>query len=161
MGILCLVYTSFGGIEAVIVADVFQVFVLLGASVVAIIWILLHKDASLVEIIVYASEREKVNILNFELNFTDSTFWVVLIGGLASAMVTQGTDQTIVQRFLTSSSVKDSQKTLYTNAILTLPATIIFFGIGTLLFIFYSEMPQRLSPSISNNYGLEVHSGLV
>jgi Na+/proline symporter len=76
---------------------------------------------------------------------------VVFIGGLASAMVTQGTDQTIVQRYLTSSSVKNSQKTLYTNAVLTLPATIIFFGLGTLLFIFYSEMPNKLSPAISNN----------
>ena len=34
---------------------------------------------------------------------------------------------------------------------LTLPATIIFFGIGTLLFIFYTEMPNKLSPAISNN----------
>src|SRR5690606_3996251 len=40
---------------------------------------------------------------------------------------------------------------LYANAVLTLPATIIFFGIGTLLFIFYSEMPNKLSPAISNN----------
>jgi Na+/proline symporter len=70
---------------------------------------------------------------------------------LASALVTQGTDQTIVQRYLTSSDVKNSKKTLYTNAVLTLPATIIFFGLGTLLFIFYSEAPERLSPIISNN----------
>lgn len=89
--------------------------------------------------------------MNMELNFTDSTFWVVFIGGLASALVTQGTDQTIVQRYLTSRNIKDSQKTVYTNAIMTLPATVIFFGIGTLLFIFYSEMPDRLSPSITNN----------
>src|SRR5690606_36318351 len=40
---------------------------------------------------------------------------------------------------------------LYANAVLTLPATIIFFGLGTLLFIFYSEMPNKLSPAISNN----------
>lgn len=101
--------------------------------------------------ITYASERDKFNITNMEFDFTASTFWVVFIGGLASAMVTQGTDQTIVQRFLTSTSVKDSQKTLFTNAVLTLPATIIFFGIGTLLFIFYTEMPNALSPAISNN----------
>lgn len=154
MGILCILYTAFGGIEAVIWTDVFQVIILMGGSIVAIIWILMHTDASFGEMITYASDREKFNILNFDLNFTDSTFWVVLIGGLASAMVTQGTDQTIVQRYLTSTSVKDSQKTLYTNAILTLPATIIFFGIGTLLFLFYTEMPQHLSPAISNNDSL-------
>lgn len=154
MGILCIVYTAFGGIEAVIWTDVFQVIVLMGGSIVAIIWIMAHTDASFGEMIAYASDKDKFNILNFDFNFTDSTFWVVLIGGLASAMVTQGTDQTIVQRYLTSTNIKDSQKTLYTNAILTLPATIIFFGIGTLLFMFYTEMPQRLSPAISNNDSL-------
>ncbi len=151
MGILCIFYTTFGGIEAVIWTDVMQVVVLLGGSVLAVVWIMLHTETSFGEMITYASERDKFNIANMELNFTDSTFWVVFIGGLASAMVTQGTDQTIVQRYLTSSSIKDSQKTLYTNAVLTLPATIIFFGIGTLLFIFYTEMPNELSPAISNN----------
>lgn len=154
MGILCVLYTAFGGIEAVIWTDVLQVIVLMGGSIVAIVWILMHTETSVNEMIAYASEREKFNIINFDFNFTDSTFWVVFIGGLASAMVTQGTDQTIVQRYLTSSSVKDSQKTLYTNALLTLPATIIFFGIGTLLYIFYTEMPDRLSPAISNNDSL-------
>ncbi|MDL5510510.1 sodium/solute symporter [Arenibacter sp. M-2] len=151
MGVLCVVYTTFGGIEAVIWTDVMQVIVLMGGSIVAIIWILIHTGSSFKEMLVYSSEMEKFNILNFDLNFTEPTFWVVFIGGLASAMVTQGTDQTVVQRFLTSSSVKDSQKTFYTNVLLTLPATIIFFGIGTLLFIFYSEMPAKLSPAIVNN----------
>lgn len=151
MGLLCIFYTTFGGIEAVIWTDVMQVVVLLGGSIVAVAWIMIHTETSFGEMITYASERDKFNIANMDFNFTESTFWVVFIGGLASAMVTQGTDQTIVQRYLTSSSVKDSQKTLYTNAVLTLPATIIFFGIGTLLFIFYSEMPSKLSPAISNN----------
>ena len=151
MGVLCILYTTFGGIEAVIWTDVMQVIVLLGGSILAVIWIMLHTETSFGDMISYASERDKFNIANLDFNFTESTFWVVFIGGLASAMVTQGTDQTIVQRFLTSSSVRDSQKTLYTNAVLTLPATIIFFGLGTLLFIFYSEMPNALSPAISNN----------
>src|SRR5690606_10766431 len=103
------------------------------------------------EMINYAQAKDKFNVIDLNFNFTDSTFWVVFIGGLASAMVSQGTDQTIVQRYLTSSDIKDSRKTLYTNAVLTLPATIIFFGIGTLLFIFYTEMPERLSPGLSNN----------
>lgn len=151
MGVLCILYTTFGGIEAVIWTDVLQVIVLLGGSVLAVVWIMLHTETSFGDMISYASERDKFNIANMDFDFTESTFWVVFIGGLASAMVTQGTDQTIVQRFLTSTNVKDSQKTLYTNAVLTLPATIIFFGIGTLLFIFYSEMPNALSPAISNN----------
>ncbi len=151
MSLLCIAYTAFGGIEAVIWTDVLQVVVLLGGSVLAVVWIMLHTDSSFGDMISYASEKHKFNVANMDFDFTKSTFWVVTIGGLASAMVTQGTDQTIVQRYLTSTDVKNSQKTLYTNAVLTLPASIIFFGLGTLLFVFYSEFPERLSPTISNN----------
>lgn len=151
MGFLCIVYTTFGGIEAVVWTDVLQVIVLMGGSILAMVWIILHTDQSVGEMISYASERNKFNVFDMRFDFTESTFWVVFIGGLASAMITQGTDQTIVQRYLTSNSLKDSQKTLYTNAVLTLPATIIFFSLGTLLFIFYTEQPGALSPAISNN----------
>ncbi len=151
MGVLCILYTALGGIEAVIWTDVMQVIVLLGGSVLAIFWILSQTNTSFEEMIVYASAKDKFNLMNMEFDFTEATFWVVFVGGLASALVTQGTDQTIVQRYLTSKNIKDAQKTLYTNAVLTLPASIIFFGIGTLLFIFYSELPTKLSPVISNN----------
>lgn len=151
MGIICIIYTTFGGIEAVIWTDVFQVIILMGGSILAVVWILTHTEMSLGEMVWYASDKQKFNVIDLDFNFTEATFWVVFIGGLASALVSQGTDQTVVQRYLTSSDLKNSRKTLYTNAVLTLPATIIFFGIGTLLFIFYTEMPERLSPGISNN----------
>src|SRR5690606_20391291 len=151
MGIICIIYTTFGGIEAVIWTDVFQVIILMGGSILAVVWILTHTEMSLGEMVWYASDKQKFNVIDLDFNFTEATFWVVFIGGLASALVSQGTDQTVVPRYLTSSDLKNSRKTLYTNAVLTLPATIIFFGIGTLLFIFYTEMPERLSPGISNN----------
>tara|TARA_R110002020_G_scaffold184120_1_gene380940 strand:- start:25131 stop:27611 length:2481 start_codon:yes stop_codon:yes gene_type:complete len=151
MGMLCIAYTTFGGMEAVIWTDVLQVIVLLGGSLVAIVCLLTESDTSLSEAYTFAVENNKINIINMDLNLIDSTFWVVFLGGLASALISQGTDQTVVQRYLTSSNVRDAQKTLYTNAVLTLPATFIFFGIGTLLFIFYSKLPERLSLGLSNN----------
>lgn len=151
MGVLCIIYTTFGGIEAVIWTDVLQVIVLLGGSILALIWLFNQTGVSLPEAYQIAVDNNKINIADMDLNFSKSTFWVVLLGGLASALITQGTDQTVVQRYLTSSTVKDAQKTSYINAALTLPATVIFFGIGTLLYIFYSSFPERLVPNVSNN----------
>lgn len=151
MGIICIIYTTFGGIEAVIWTDVFQVIILMGGSILVVIWFLTHTEMPFSEMITYAQDKQKFNLVDLSFNFTDSTFWVVFIGGLASAMVSQGTDQTVVQRYLTSTDINDSRKTLYTNAVLTLPATIIFFGIGTLLFIFYTQQPERLTPGLTNN----------
>ncbi|MFC4094569.1 sodium:solute symporter family transporter [Euzebyella saccharophila] len=154
MGVLCILYTTFGGIEAVIWTDVLQVIVLMGGSILAVVWIMLNTESSFGDMVTYATERNKFNMADMDFTFTKATFWVTLIGGLASGLVTQGTDQTVVQRYLTSTDVKNSQKTLYTNAVLSLPAAIIFFGLGTLLFIFYTEMPERLSPALSNNDAL-------
>ncbi|CAZ95097.1 Sodium/solute symporter [Zobellia galactanivorans] len=151
MGVLCVAYTTFGGIEAVIWTDVLQVVVLLGGSILAIFCLLSQSEVGLMEAYHFAVDHNKIDLANMDLNFSESTFWVVFLGGLASALITQGTDQTIVQRYLTSTSVKDAQRTSYLNAALTLPATIIFFGIGTLLFIFYSKAPERLPANLSNN----------
>jgi SSS family solute:Na+ symporter len=151
MGVLCIIYTSVGGVEAVVWTDVMQAVVLLGGGLLAIFWIFSSLDFSVLEIYEYAKEKNKLNAFDFGVNFSTSSFWVVLIGGLFSAMVTQGTDQTVVQRYLTSVNLKNSQKTLYTNALLTLPATLLFFSLGTLLFVFYSSFPEKLSSDISNN----------
>jgi len=151
MGVLCVIYTSVGGIEAVVWTDVMQVFVLLGGSLFAFFWILASLDFTLIEVFEYAKDNNKINAFDFNFDFSTSSFWVVLIGGLFSAMVTQGADQTIVQRYLTSTDIKNSKKTLYTNAVLTLPATLLFFSIGTLLFVFYSVFPERLSEDVTSN----------
>tara|TARA_R110002049_G_scaffold27843_1_gene95483 strand:+ start:190 stop:2712 length:2523 start_codon:yes stop_codon:yes gene_type:complete len=151
MGVLCVAYTTFGGIEAVIWTDVLQVVVLLGGSILAIFWLLAQSEIGLMEAYNIATDHNKIDLANMDLNFSESTFWVVVFGGLASALITQGTDQTIVQRYLTSTSIKDAQRTSYLNAALTLPATVIFFGIGTLLFIFYTKTPERLPANLSNN----------
>src|SRR5690606_24799781 len=86
----------------------------------------------------------------WDLSLSKPTFWVVVLGGLGSALITQGTDQTVVQRYLTSATVKDAKRTLYTNAVMTLPATVIFFSIGTLLYVFYSLKPEKLPLELSN-----------
>ena len=39
---------------------------------------------------------------------------------------------------------------MLTNALLTIPATIIFFFIGTVLFVFYKTYPTELSPAMEN-----------
>ncbi|PCE63036.1 sodium transporter [Sediminicola luteus] len=154
MGVLCILYTTFGGIEAVIWTDVLQVIVLMGGSILVVCLVVMDSGATVGEMWDLAQQKNKLNLLDFDFNFTDTTFWVVFIGGLASALITQGTDQTIVQRYLTSTDLKDSRKTLYTNAVLTLPASLLFFGLGSLLFLFYSEQPQALSPTLSNNDAL-------
>ena len=144
MGILSILYTVLGGIEAVIWTDVVQVIVLLGGALISLILLYLNLDSN--DISTYVSEFEKMKIFDFELSFSNPTIWVVLIGGFATNIVQYGSDQTVIQRYLTTKDEKSAAKGIMTGAWLALPATLIFFSLGTLLFVYYKTNPELLNP---------------
>ncbi len=151
MGIISLVYTMMGGIEAVIWTDVMQVFVLLGGALLSLILIVLSVDGGFVAIVERAADSHKFNIVDLTLSLKQPTVWVMLLGGIFANITTYGTDQTMVQRYLTTKSEKAAKKSVWTSAILTIPATLIFFFTGTALFAFYQNYPSELNPIFENN----------
>jgi solute:Na+ symporter, SSS family len=151
MGIISLVYTMMGGIEAVIWTDVMQVIVLLGGAILSLILIIIAVDGGLVSIVETAVENHKFNLVDVTWSLKQPTVWVMLLGGIFANITTYGTDQTMVQRYLTTKSVKNAKQSVWTNAILVIPATLIFFFVGTALFVFYKHYPQELNPTFTNN----------
>ena len=149
MGIVSLVYTMLGGIEAVIWTDVMQVIVLLGGAILSLTLIILKIDGGFSSIVNIAASNHKFNVFDLTLSLKQPTVWVMLLGGIFANITTYGTDQTMVQRYLTTKTQKEANKSVWTNAILTVPATIIFFFVGTALFAFYKTFPTELNPYIS------------
>ncbi len=150
MGLLSLLYTLMGGIEAVIWTDAMQVVVLMGGAFLSLFLIVSDIDGGFNEIINSALENNKFNAFNIILDWDKPTFWVVLFGGYFSALATYASDQTMVQRYLTTADKKMAVKSLLTNAWLTIPATLLFFFLGTSLFVFFKQQPQNMNFSMSN-----------
>lgn len=65
-------------------------------------------------------------------------------------LTTYGTDQTMVQRYMTTGTEKQARKSVLTNAVLTIPATLLFFFVGTVLYVYYKHNPQELSITVSD-----------
>ncbi|MFV0592221.1 MAG: sodium:solute symporter family transporter [Draconibacterium sp.] len=151
MGIVALVYTMMGGIEAVIWTDVMQVIVLMGGAVLSLLLIIWKIDGGFSSIVETAAANHKFNVFDLTLSLKQPTVWVMLLGGIFANITTYGTDQTMVQRYLTTKTRKEANQSVWTNAILTIPATIIFFFVGTALFAFYKAFPTALNPTFSNN----------
>jgi SSS family transporter len=151
MGVISLIYTMMGGIEAVIWTDVMQVIVLLGGAVLSLSLIALSVDNGFSSIIETAAAKDKFNVFDLTWSLKQPTLWVMLLGGFFANIATYGTDQTMVQRYLTTKSEKAARKSVWTNAILSVPATLIFFSIGTALFVFYENFPSGLNPTFENN----------
>src|SRR5690554_6523642 len=145
MGLVTIFYTMKGGIEAVIWTDVIQVVILLGGALVCMVMIPLQLQDGPTEIWQTVQENNKLNIINLNFTFTEPTLWVVLLGGIAINVISYGADQTVVQRYLTTKDEKSAKKSMRLGAWLALPSSIIFFSIGTLLYLFFKENPDKVN----------------
>ena len=69
---------------------------------------------------------------------------VILLGALFNNLVPYTSDQAVVQRYLTTRDQKRAANAIWAGAWLSLPASILFFSVGTVLFAFYRQYPERL-----------------
>jgi SSS family transporter len=143
MGVLCTVYTVLGGIEAVIWTDVLQVVVLLGGALLALAIIVLDVDGGVAGAVGAALDQDK---LRLEWDWTGPALGVILLGAVFNNLVPYSSDQAVVQRYLTTKDERRAAGAVWAGALLAVPASIIFFGVGTALFVFYQQHPERLNP---------------
>ena len=150
MGVLSILYCTLGGIEAVIWTDTIQTIVLLGGALIALVLLATQAEGGFAGFLETADNAGKFRLANFHWDVTYSQFaiWVVVLGGLGQHLSSYTADQAVVQRYMTTPTEKAAAKSIWTNAVLTFPTTIIFFGIGSALFAFYRSHPEKLDPNI-------------
>ena len=144
-GLLTTIYTTLGGMKAVIWTDVMQFFVLLGGQLL-VAWIAISRvPGGWNETIRLADEGGKFAWANFDWSLTARvTVWGAVIGGIFTNLVQLGTDQISVQRYLTAKSLKEAQKSLWFKLIVTIPIVMVFYFMGAILFSFYATHPASL-----------------
>ena len=137
LGVLIILYTVMGGIEAVIWTDVVQVVILLGGAVFTVVLIAMRLEGGLGEIVRVGAESGKFNLSNWRAGPLIDAAWLVILGSAFAQLIQYGSDQTVIQRYLTTATEKDARRAIWTNALLCIPASFLFFFIGTALFAFY------------------------
>lgn len=138
IGAAMIIFTYFGGMEAVIWVEVIQLGIYIVGAVAAAIILTASIDGGLGSAITIASQYGKLSLFDFSLDFTKTyTFWAGLIGGCFLTMSTHGTDQYLVQRYLCTDRPKRAAAALLTSGAIVLGQFIGFLFIGILLFAFY------------------------
>ncbi len=140
------VYCFLGGIEAVVWTDVMQVVVLLGGALATLVYIVSSLDGGFGQLLGEASENHKLVLADLGSSFSEPVLWVMIIGGFFGQLVTYSSDQVVVQRYLTTATEEKARKSIYTNALLTIPASIIFFGVGSALWVYFRHNPTAIDP---------------
>ena len=151
MGLLATLYTVLGGIEAVIWTDVLQVIVLMGGAILCLVTIFGAIPGGFSGFLEVGLADHKFRAFNWTWDATVAAVWVVLLGNLLSTLVPYSADQTVVQRYLVTASEKQAARSIWTNAVITIPATLIFFMLGTALYVFYKTNPHFQVPGIEGD----------
>jgi solute:Na+ symporter, SSS family len=153
IGFIVVFITLIGGIESIIWLDVFQGFLLIAGGIIALIIIIFSTPGGLSAIWKVAEANGRTGFGPFDMSFTKLTFWVMVLNGIFYAIQKYGTDQTIVQRYLTAKSNKDAIKASLIGVGLTVPVWALFMFIGTALFAYY-QIHTGVLPSGINSEGV-------
>lgn len=138
IGVAMIIFTYFGGMEAVIWVEVVQLGIYIAGAIAAAIVLLNSIEGGFAGASALASQFGKFSVFDFALDHTKLyTFWSGLIGGCFLTMSTHGTDQYLVQRYLCTDRARHATIALLTSGVIVLVQFIGFLFIGVLLFAFY------------------------
>jgi len=150
MAFVALVYTYTGGVKGVIWVDVIQMFTYLGGAILAGIFLLHLLPDGWHSVAAAAASSNKFEIFNWGFKngisgFFSQPYTIIggIVGGAFLSMASHGTDQLIVQRLLTTKTLKDSQKAIIGSGIIVIIQFAIFLVVGVMLYAYYGVMNVR------------------
>ena len=146
LGVVVIFYTMIGGIEAVIWLDVIQGIMLLAGGILCLG--VMFAVAPPIEMIEFAWKNDKIGFGPYDWDFTRLTFFVIALNGIFYAIQKYGTDQTIVQRYLTAKSHKEAVKAAFIGVLFCVPIWMLFMFVGSMLFSFYNVTDFALPEAI-------------
>jgi SSS family transporter len=148
MGGFTIIYTAMGGMKAVIWTDVVQVIVKMGGAIFAIGFIIWHLHGGFGEFLGTAMADRKMHLLDFSFDLTKATVWGFLFLVLFDVVLTFPKDQVLMQRTLSTPSAKEAGRSIWAFAAIMIPGGLVFYMIGTALFVFYKAHPERMNPML-------------
>ena len=157
--LLTAVYTTLGGIRAVIWTDVLQIIVLVFALGFSLFYLLSHIPggwSGATALLTSPNDLKVIDLgtqegLGFWGNVKhvleqEYTLWAAFLGSTFVTLATHGTDQDMVQRMLTAKNKRQSAVATMLSGLADIPITLVVLGIGILLYVFYQQNVDALLP---------------
>ena len=153
-GVVTILYTLTGGLEAVIWTEVLQGIVKLVGMLIVIGVLFSIMPGGPGAAFHLASDAHKFHLGSFDFNLAkDGNFWVMLLYGTFWYLQKYAADQTLVQRYLVAKSDRDAFRGVALGACLCLPAWTAFMLIGTLIWAYYHLSGEALPAQVYDAQG--------
>src|SRR5206468_1470749 len=161
--LLTAIYTTLGGIKAVIWTDVIQASIMIGSALIAVGllysaipggWneiVQRHGGFGVSDFFTTGLDPAKHGWDKIKGMFeVEYTIFAGLIGSTFITMSTHGTDQDMVQRMLTAPDIRRSRRSLIMSGLADIPIVLTFLSIGLLLWTYYHAHPDPTLPKTPN-----------
>lgn len=154
IGVLCMIYTVIGGIEAVVWTDAVQAVVLLCGAALCFVLAVAQVDGGVAGMLAIAGEDAKgfSNLswgsMDWSSNSTNSVL-ILLIAFFFNSLVPYTSGQDVVQRYVTTKDLSAARKSLWTTMWMSIFGSMLFFGLGVAVYAFYKTHPGLLDPGMS------------
>src|SRR6266540_2315284 len=161
--VLTAIYTTFGGIKAVIWTDLIQASIMIGSGLIALGLLYFAIPGGWHEIVQRHGTFQGSDLITTGLDpakhgwdkvksmfETEYTIFAGLIGSTFITMATHGTDQDMVQRMLTAPDIRRSRRSLMLSGLADIPIVLTFLSIGLLLWTYYQAHPDPTLPKTPN-----------
>jgi SSS family solute:Na+ symporter len=147
IGVPTVIYTMFGGVQAVTWTDVKQMVLIVVGLVAAVVVLILGlpDEVGIVQALRVAGAAGRLRTFDFSFDLTNQyTFWSGTIAALFLFCSYFGTDQSQVQRYLTTPSVDAARESLLMSAYWKIPLQALVLLVGVLMFLFFLYTPSPM-----------------
>ena len=144
MGVITIVYCTMGGVEAVVWGDVVQGIILVGGALFAVGYLAFGTTGGVGGFLDIAMTDGKFRLFDWSLDYRSATFWVIILGGMANNLISYTSDQTVIQRYLTTKDEQSARRSIMMNGVMSVFVSIAFFAIGAGLYTFFKTHPAEL-----------------
>lgn len=148
IGVIATLYTTVGGIAGVITTDVKQMAIMMFGLIFCfiLIWINLPEEVGFEGALYIAGSLDKLTVLDLNFDLTEKyNVWSGVIAAFFLMASYFGTDQSQVQRYLTTDSVKNARKSLLMTAYAKIPMQFFILLLGVMLYVFFIFNPAPAS----------------
>ena len=150
MGAIAIVYSYTGGLKAVLWTDFIQGVILIGGITLTLFYMIYKLDGGLSDITYsltvggrFLADTEKWMDWT---NLLGTSVIVTLVGGGLTTFCSYVSSQDVVQRFTTTTDMKQLNKMTIGNGILSLFCASVFYLVGTALYLYYQQNPDLITP---------------
>lgn len=144
MALVTIVYCTMGGVEAVVWGDVVQGFILVGGALFAVGYLIWGTEGGVQGFWQIGMADHKFRMFDWSFDYRSATFWVIILGGIANNLISYTSDQTVIQRYLTTKDEAGARHSILLNGVMSVFVSIAFFAIGTGLYTFFKTHPAEL-----------------